>query len=118
MTRTATQATSEATTHCNELHLIGRVTGVPVTRELPSGDHVVTLRLTVDRPARKREQSARRQVDAIDLACWTARARGAAMRLAEDEVVEVRGALRRRFYRAGAAAVSRYEVEVEHLRPR
>lgn len=105
MTRTVTTPIPQVTTHCNEVRLVGRVTGVPVSRELPSGDLVVTLRVTVDRPARGRDKKAtstRRQVDAVDLACWTARMRGAA--------------LRRRFYRAGAAPVSRYEVEVEQLR--
>jgi len=120
MTRKVHTAVSEVPTHCNEVRLVGRVTGAPVSRELPSGDLVVTLRVTVDRPARgrdaKKAASTRRQVDAVDLACWTARTRGAALRLVEHDVVEVRGALRRRFYRAGAAPVSRYEVEVEQLR--
>lgn len=118
MTRMVTTPMAEGTTHCNEVRLVGRVTGVPLARELPSGDQVVTLRVTVDRPARgkdKKAPSTRRQVDAIDLACWTARTRGAALRLAEHDVIEVRGALRRRFYRAGAAPVSRYEVEVEQV---
>lgn len=109
--------------------MVGRVTGPPVARELPSGDQVVTLRVTVERPTRRHRAShsgpdnvphsepARRQVDAIDLACWSPRTRGAAMRLVEEEVIEVRGALRRRFYKAGPATVSRYEIEVEQLGP-
>lgn len=38
-----------------------------------------------------------------------------ARRLQSGDVVEVVGSLRRRFYRAGAATVSRYEVEASSI---
>lgn len=105
------------TPHVNEVRLVGRVTGAPMARVLPSGDVVVTLRLTVDRPPPRRgDDPARRRVDAVDLACWTPRTRAAAERVSEGDVVEVTGALRRRFQRVPAATVSRYEVEVSRLR--
>ena len=43
------QGGSSPTRHCNAVRLVGRVSGVPEERELPSGDRVVTFRLVVER---------------------------------------------------------------------
>lgn len=96
----------------NEVRLVGRLSALPDPRELPSGDVVVLLRLVVTRPPTQRKQ----QVDTIDVACWTPMTRRAAARLNADDVVEVDGALRRRFYKAGAVTQSRYEVEAVRVR--
>lgn len=98
---------------CNEVRLVGRVSAPAQERALPSGDVLVTWRLVVPRPARAGGGAA--SVDTIDVACWSGRSRLAARRLAAGDVVEVSGALRRRFYRAGAATASRYEVEAERI---
>lgn len=101
----------------NEVRLMGRVSGGPEEREMPSGDVVVLFRLVVPRPAGRRSASARGAsrksvtVDTIDIACWSARTRRAALRLQEGETAEVSGSLHRRFFRAGGGAVSRYEVD-------
>ncbi len=108
----------------NVVHLCGRVSAVDPPRELPSGDSVVTLRVVVPRPARaagprqrtKDSPPPRTQVDTIDVACWSAMTRRTAAGLAADDRVEVEGALRRRFFRAGGAPASRYEVEASRLR--
>ena len=102
----------------NSVVLVGRVSAAAESRELPSGDEVATFRLVVDRPpTRTGAASARRRaVDAIDIACWTARTRRNALRLRPDDTVRVEGALRRRFFRAGGAAASRYEVEAASVR--
>lgn len=107
----------------NEVHLTGRVSGEPTERELPSGDRLVQLRVVVPRPPRRARSrdgdpgsGARRQVDTIDVACWTARIRAGALRLSDGSGVRVEGALRRRFFRTGAGAASRYEVEARVLR--
>lgn len=50
------------------------------------------------------------------MTCWSGRTRAAALRLAPGDHVEVQGSLRRRFFRAGGAAVSRYEVEAAAVR--
>ncbi|MFX0539760.1 single-stranded DNA-binding protein [Ornithinimicrobium sp. Y1847] len=99
----------------NEVRLVGRVSGEPTARELPSGDQLVQLRVVVDRPPR-RGDGGRRQVDTIDVACWSARTRVSAQRLSEGHVVEVEGSLRRRFFATGAGRASRYEVEATRLR--
>lgn len=94
---------------CNEVRLIGRVGDQPQLRELPSGDAVVTFRLVVPRGPRERRPP---QVDTVDCAAWTAALRTRSLRLAADEVVEVVGRLRRRFWRGEGGPASRYEVEV------
>ena len=58
------------------------------------------------------------RVDTIDIACWARRARSSAARLRPGDHAEVSGALRRRFFRAGGAAASRYEVDATAVRRR
>ncbi|MGD9956952.1 MAG: single-stranded DNA-binding protein [Candidatus Nanopelagicales bacterium] len=91
----------------NEVRLRGRLSGDPEERELPSGDLVVVLRLVVDRP-----EGARASHDTLDCAAYSASVRRKLLRWGHGDVVEVTGALHRRFFRAGAVPVSRYEVEV------
>ncbi len=120
MARAAVTQEAPAPAAVNEVRLVGRVSGPPEQRELPSGDLLVSVRVVVGRPAPARTRTdgaaARAPVDTIDVACWSARARAAALRLADGDHVEVQGALRRRFFRAGGAAVSRYEVEAASVR--
>ena len=100
--------------YVNLVRLVGRVSATGEPRELPSGDTVHTWRLVVPRPPRRDPDRA--GVDTIDVACWSAGARRAASRLAVDDHVEVEGALRRRFFRAGGGVASRYEVEARTVR--
>ncbi|KUG54389.1 single-stranded DNA-binding protein [Serinicoccus chungangensis] len=111
--------TSTPAAPANEVHLRGRVSGAPTQRELPSGDVVVQLRVVVARTQRRGRGSASasaQRVDTIDVSCWSARARAAALRLEDGSGVEVTGALRRRFFRTSAGAASRYDVEATSLR--
>ncbi|MGL4174850.1 MAG: single-stranded DNA-binding protein [Dermatophilaceae bacterium] len=105
----------------NTVLLVGRVTASGEPRTLPSGDTVRMLRVVVPRTAspgasRGHAGRPRRAVDTIDVACWTAGVRRIAEQLSIDDEVEVEGSLRRRFYRAGGAVGSRYEVEARRLR--
>jgi len=116
----------------NSVRLVGRVSVEPERRELPSGDELVQLRVIVARPTHPARASGggrgsgnakdddagspRTQVDTIDVACWTALTRRTAARLQPGQVVEVQGALRRRFFKTGAVTQSRYEVEASLLR--
>jgi len=96
----------------NSVELQGRVSGVPQERVLPSGDSVWVFRVVVPRePAR-----GRASVDTIDCAVWVGRARRTVAALAGGEQVAVTGALRRHFFKAGAATASRVEVEVTSVR--
>lgn len=103
----------------NEVVLVGRVSGAPAERELPSGDALVSWRVVVDRPAPRRAPPPgvrRPTVDTVDCVAWTGPVRRAARALADGDVVAVEGALRRRFWRSGPGSVSRTEVEVQGLR--
>ena len=98
----------------NEVLIGGRVSAAPEERELPSGDVVWNFRVIVDRPPGRRP--SRVTVDVVDCAVWGGRARRTVRGLRPGDQVEVRGALRRRFFRAAAGAASRVEVEVAQVR--
>ena len=107
----------------NDVVLWGRLSADAEERELPSGDLIVTLRVVVPRrvgPPRPRATTAsgprRPSVDTIDVVCWTAATRRAALRLAAGEAIEVEGSLRRRFFGAPVGRQSRYEVEAGVVR--
>jgi single-strand DNA-binding protein len=99
----------------NEVRLVGRISSAPEERVLPSGDSVWTFRIVVPRPADDRGGS-RQTVDALQCAVWAGRVRRSVAAWAVDDVVEVNGSLRRRFFRAGGAAASWFEVEVNRGR--
>jgi single-strand DNA-binding protein len=110
---------SEHIESSNQVVLVGRVSAEPESRDLPSGDTLVTFRVVVDRPpprpAKTAEEKPRRQVDVIDVACWSRRTQRSAASLTADTEVRVEGALRRRFFSAAGARTSRYEVEADRL---
>lgn len=94
----------------NEVRIIGRVSQQPEERVLPSGDVVWTFRVVVQRPPGNAR--GRQQVDALECAAWSARARRSVAAWGVDDVVEVTGSLRRRFFRGDGGAMSRFEVEM------
>jgi len=99
----------------NEILLRGRLAAEPDERVLPSGDAVVTFRLVVDRPSRSggsRVAATGARVDTLDCAVFKADLRRRVKAWRAGDVLEVRGGLRRRFFRTGAGPASRYEVEV------
>lgn len=96
----------------NEVRLVGRMSVDAQERELPSGDRVAQLRVVVPRST----DTGAGRVDTIDVACWSARTRRSARGLKAQDLVEVVGALRRRFFRTGTVTVSRYEVEALSLK--
>lgn len=100
----------------NEVMVCGRISGLAEARELPSGDTVVQLRLVVPRSGpRARAGGGGATVDTIDVACWTKALQRKAVRLKPSDLVTVRGALRRRFWRSPGGPASRYEVEATAL---
>lgn len=104
-------------TGCNEVLLVGRVSASAEQRTLPSGDQLVTFRVVVPRErGRRTKQKNAPVVDAIDIACFSAVTRRRATSLDEGDRVEVRGALRRRFFRTAGGPQSRYDVEATSLR--
>jgi single-strand DNA-binding protein len=105
----ATDPIDGASLAVNEVRLVGRLSQDPEERVLPSGDSVWTFRLVVARPAGGK---SRQSVDTLECAVWGGRVRKSAASWAAGDVVEVTGALRRRFFSTGAGRASRVEVEV------
>ena len=91
----------------NDVLLRGRLSAPAELRTLPSGDTLITFRLVVRRP----DPGARgRSVDVLSCVTYD---RGLQRRVAAwqpGDVVEVQGALQRRFWRTGAGTASVCEV--------
>ena len=96
----------------NEVFLVGRVTSLAVEKVLPSGDKVVEFRLVI---GRKHSRGLKKEVDALDIAAWSAKARRAALTLKVDSWVEITGSVRRRFWRAPTGLASRWQVEASDV---
>ena len=94
----------------NQVVLRGRVSSAPVARELPSGALVVGVRVTVRRERTVMTRGSKQTVDWMECTAWAAGPRRTVERWQVGDVVEVEGALRRRFSRGGG--LSRVEVEV------
>lgn len=104
----------------NEVRLVGRLSGEPVVRTLPSGDELTVWRLVVDRQVDKSgagKSGARSpSVDTIDCVAHRPNIQRLAERWSAGDALEVHGALRRRFWRGGGGTASRCEVEVTAAR--
>lgn len=77
---------------------------------MPSGDTLWSFRVVVPRPEERTR--SRHQVDVVDCCVWAGRVRRSVASWRVDDVVEVRGAVRRRFFRTAQGVASRFEVEV------
>jgi single-strand DNA-binding protein len=117
----------------NDVVLVGRVSAEPSPRVLPSGDELLSWRLVVGRvtvgrvtvgratgsPATGSRAAGSKPattnaptIDTIDCIAYKAAVRRLAARCVGGEILEVHGALRRRFWRGANGLASRYEVEV------
>ncbi|MDQ4053714.1 MAG: single-stranded DNA-binding protein [Actinomycetota bacterium] len=97
----------------NEVLLRGRLSGTPEERVLPSGDTVWTFRVVIGRPREPVAAGSRRaRVDTLECAVWVGRVKRSVPTWRDGDVVEVSGALRRRFFKTAGATVSRVEVDV------
>lgn len=94
----------------NDVHLVGRLSAPPLERTLPSGDLLCSFRVVVHRL--DGDGTGRRRVDALDCHTWSGKVRRQALGWREGDVLEIRGALRRRFFRTAAGTRSMTEVEV------
>lgn len=101
----------------NDVRIRGRVSGAPRRRRLPSGDEVVSIRVVVPRTGEAPRGGSTRVIrsDTVECAAWSGRPQAAMADLLPDEHVFVTGALRRRFWRAGGAVASTFEVEVHQV---
>ncbi len=99
--------------HRNDVRLVGRLSAAAVEREMPSGDVCATWRLVVRRPTSTRAGPG---IDTIDCLTWVGGVRRQSLRWRPGDLIELEGALRRRFWRSAGGPVSRCEVEVRRAR--
>lgn len=92
----------------NKVDLVGRISGEPAEKKLPSGDLVVEFRVVIDRDDRN-------GVDTFDVAAWKSQLRKRALSLKAEDWVGIRGVLRRRFWRGASGVSSRWQVEAREL---
>ncbi|WP_082802122.1 single-stranded DNA-binding protein [Herbidospora cretacea] len=95
--------------HHNEVILVGRLSKAAESRLLPSGAELTQWRLAVRRPV---PENAKGRADAIECVTYDPQVRDALAGLTVDDVIEVQGALRRRWWRGGSA----FEVEALSVR--
>ena len=96
----------------NAVRLRGKVSTPPEERSLPSGTTIVTLRLSVPRDVSPMTEGSRQSADWVDCSAWGRKVRRTASGWRAGDVVEIEGALRRRFYRGASGTATRLEVEV------
>jgi single-strand DNA-binding protein len=110
--------TTPAPGRVNEVRVIGRTSGTPERKTLPSGDEVVLLRVVVPRPGGG--------ADTLPVSVGPAPVAGRAgpgqvgrrllaqaERTAAGDRVEVRGELRRRWWSTGTGRASRIEIHAD-----
>jgi single-strand DNA-binding protein len=114
--REGTQPDGPPIEHCNEVRVVGRLAAAVELRSMPSGDAMVAFRIVVDRPPDATPKGARRTVDALECVGWRGDVRRSVSTWVAGDVVEVSGALRRRFWRGAQGASSRTEIEVRRAR--
>ncbi len=115
--KTQTKNESDAEVVANDVRLVGRLTGEASVVELPSGDTLVTFRISVPRaPGAVTGTQSTQRVDSIPCAAWSPRLRRSISTWRSGDLVEVSGAVRCRFYQAGGATRSRVEVEASAAR--
>ena len=96
----------------NRVVLTGRLSSQPVERVLSSGDRVVTFRLVMPRERSPMTAGSSPRAGCGDCWVWGGRGRRGATRWQVGDLVELEGALRRRFFRSGEGTSTRVEVEV------
>ena len=97
----------------NEVRLRGRLTSAPVVVDLPSGDSLVSFRISVPRgpgSARTTAGTSTQRVDSIPCSAWSGTLRRRIAGWRPGDTVEVAGAVCCRFYQAGGVTRSRVEV--------
>ena len=90
---------------CNSALVAGTLSSPPRRRQLPSGSVLLNLEVRVDHTDRA--------ADSVPVAVFDPTA--AVAKLAEGDPVVVVGSIRRRFFRAGGATVSRTEVVADKV---
>lgn len=97
-----------AVAHVNEILLVGRLSGAPEWKSLPGGGQVAVWRLIVEHRDARSPQDA---IDTIRCVTYDSSVQDGVRDWRHGDVVEVRGALRHRFWRGPDGPRGLYEVE-------
>ena len=97
--------------HRNDVSLVGEISQAPQERMLATGAEIVTFRVDV---ASGDEDAGGR--DSFECTVRAARTRRAALAWDVGDVVEVNGAVRRRFYRVGGSSRPFVVIEADRAR--
>ncbi len=98
--------------HVNEIVLVGRLSGVPEWKALTGDEQVAVWRLIVEHRNARSPQDA---IDTIRCVTYDAAVQEDVRGWGHGDVIEVRGALRHRFWRASSGPRGLYEVEAAHV---
>jgi single-strand DNA-binding protein len=110
MTKNSDEPTSANA--ANVVRLRGKVSTAPEERALPSGTTIATLRVSVPRAPTPMTNGSKQTADWVDCSAWGGKVRRTVLGWRAGDVVELEGALRRRFYQGGSGTATRLEVEV------
>ena len=91
----------------NDVVLRGRLSATAELRTLPSGDALISVRLIVRRPEPRARGSS---VDVLSCITYDRALQRRVALWQPDDVIEVEGALQRRFWRTPTGKASVYEV--------
>jgi single-strand DNA-binding protein len=97
----------------NSVRLVGRLSAQTAERTLPSGSVMAAFLVVIDRPP---DHESGQRVDALECTAWTPRVRRSARSWRKGDLVEVEGAVRRRFFATASGRASRVEIEVSSAR--
>ena len=99
MITTQTKDPGDIDVALNDVRLVGRLTSAPTTVELPSGDAVITFRVSVPRVGAATGQ----RVDSVPCAAWSARVRRGVLTWRVGDLVEVEASAARIIRRSPGA---------------
>jgi single-strand DNA-binding protein len=99
--------------HVNEIVLVGRLSGAPEWRPLPDNREVAVWRLIVEHRDARSPQDG---LDTIRCVTYDPVLQDAVRGWSHGDLVEVRGSLRHRFWRAPTGPRGLYEVEAATVR--
>jgi single-strand DNA-binding protein len=108
--------TVEPLVHRNEVLLVGRVAADPRPLQLPSGDELLTFRLVVNRAPTNRRSRPGPPQDTLSCSVWSTTLQRTVGRWRAGDIVQVSGALRRRFLKTSTMPTSVHDIEVMDAR--